>query len=76
MAKRTLDVIDVTQGSDGPRIGSVTLDGDTLTYEGSAARDIMKGWLRQNPPAEVFNHFIGWSNGAVMMRLSQAPGGK
>jgi len=74
MARRTLDLIDVTEGQDGPRLGSVTLDGDQLTFEGDLPRQIMSGWLRQHSPAEVFDKFVGHSNGAYAFREATVKG--
>lgn len=68
MAKRKLDVFDVANGPTGPRIGSVTLDGGQLTYEGDIARNVFRGWLRKQTPTEVFDHFVGYSNGAIAFR--------
>lgn len=68
MAVQKLDLFDVSSGPDGPRLGSVTLDGGKLVYEGTLAQQILKGWLRQNSPAEVIDKFNGYSNGAVAFR--------
>jgi len=73
---RTLDLFDVSESADGPRIGSVTLDGDKVTFEGDLARQIMSGWLKNHPAGEVFDKFAGHSNGGYAFREANVKGGK
>lgn len=64
----TLDLMDVTKELP-VRLDSVTLKGDTLTYDSDMIKDMFSTYLKDFPARVVFNNHVNWSNGYLRLQL-------